>query len=122
MIFLYLGAHPKPSLTRMFDEAGHTIVAAQYSKGMLASSEPCAAVVLHWRSKVDQQAIEEAKAVGVPIMVITSQLAEAYSAGDPLADMYLEEPAAADDIAALLIDMITATSDPRIALSTGTSG
>ena len=57
MTFLYLGAHPTPSLTRMFDEAGHTIVAAQYRKGMLASIDPCAAVVLHWRSKLDQQAI-----------------------------------------------------------------
>ncbi len=102
----YFGPRPKPELTRMMDKAGYRIVHAHYEKGILASVPTCGAVVLHWKSKRDQQVIEEAKAAGLPTMVITAKLADAYAARDPLADLYLEEPARDEDVAVLLIDLI----------------
>jgi len=101
----YFGARPKPSLTRMLNKEGYQVVYARYKKGILASL-PCAALVLHWKSQTDQQLITEAHAAGVPIMVITDKLIDAYSVADPLADLYLEEPASDEDVTALLTDMI----------------
>lgn len=117
MDVLYFGARPNPGLTRMMDKAGHRIVYAHYKKGILASLPGCGAVVLHWKSKRDQQAIEEAKAAGLPAMVITAKLVAAYPAGDPLADLYLEEPARDEDVAALLIDLISVAQHNGVAAS-----
>jgi len=112
---VYFGGRLKPSLTRMLDKEGHTILHARYKKGILASLSTCAAVVLQWKSKKDQRVIEEAQAAGLPVMVITAKLVDAYSAADPLADLYLEEPASDEDVAALLIDMITSERDTSLA-------
>jgi hypothetical protein len=112
---VYFGARPKPSLTRMLDKQGCRLIYARYKKGVLASLPTCAAVVLHWKSHRDQQVIADAQASGLPVMVITTKLVDAYSAADPLADLYLEEPADDEDITALLIDMITAERDTTIA-------
>jgi len=106
MVILYLGARPKPSLTRMLAKEGYTVIYAHHRKGILASLPNCAAVVLHWRSNKDQQVIAEAKLAWMPTMVVTSNLVEAYGAGDPLAELYLEEPAVVEDIFSLLIDLI----------------
>lgn len=104
----YFGARPTHDLIRMMDKAGYGMVHASYEKGILASVPNCGAVVLRWNSKRDQQVLKGAKAAGLPTMVITSKLALAYAAGDPLADLYLEEPARDEDIAALLIDLMNA--------------
>jgi hypothetical protein len=111
MEILYFGARPKPSLTRMLTKAGYTVVYGHHRKGILASFPTCAAVVLHWKSTKDQQVIVEARLARVPSMVVTSNLVEAYGAGDPLAELYLEEPAAAEDIFSLLIDMVDSERD-----------
>ncbi len=100
------GARPKNGLTRMLDKAGHRMIYAQYKKGILDSLSTCGAVVLHWKSKKDQQVIGEAKASGLPVMVVTARLPAAYNAGDPLADLYLEQPASDEEVAAFLIDLI----------------
>lgn len=103
----YFGARRTDDFTRMIEKAGYTIVYARYKKGILASVPSCGAVVLHWKSKRDQQVIQEARAAGVPTMVITSKLSAAYDKGDPLADLYLEQPARDEDVAALLIDLMS---------------
>ncbi len=103
---VYFGARPKPSLTRLLEKAGYRIIYAQYKKGILSSLSNCAAIVLHWKSKKDQQVIQEAKAAGLPVMVITARLTAAYTTGARLADLYLEEPALDEDVAGLLIDLV----------------
>ncbi len=105
---LYFGARPTHDFIRMMDNAGYGIIHARYEKGILASVPNCGAIVLHWNFKKDQQVIKEAKAAGLPAMVITSKLALAYDAGDTLADLYLEKPARDEDVAALLIDLMSA--------------
>jgi hypothetical protein len=112
MNILYCGASPNPSLTQTLDKQGYTIVLGLTRKAILASLSTCDALVLHWKSKSDQQFISRAQAAGLPIMVITDKLVDAYTAS-PLADLYLEEPARDDDIAALLIDMVTSQQSSR---------
>ena len=117
----YFGARPKHYVTRTLGKAGHRIVHARYRKGILASLSTCAAVVLYWKSQRDQEIIEEAKAASLPVMVITANLVDAYTAGDPLADLYLEEPASDEDVAALLIDMIDMEKNAGAAAGSGTN-
>jgi hypothetical protein len=118
MNIFYFGVRPKASLSQMFEQAGFTIVHARYTKGVLGSSSACGAV-LHWKSKRNQPAIEEAKAAGVPILVVTSKLADAIRAGTS-ADLYLEEPASDEEVATLLLDMVTAKPLARaVAAATG---
>jgi hypothetical protein len=108
----YLGRRPKAKLTQILEKAGHRIVHASYKKGILSSVPTCSAIVLHWKSIRDQRIIEEAKFVGIPVLVITAHLAAALQAGEPQADLYVEEPASDDEVATLLIDLMTARQKP----------
>lgn len=111
MDILNLGARPSRSLTQALEKAGHRLVHASYKEGIL-SSVSTVAVVLHWKSTKDQRVIEEAKALSKPVVVITSKLAAALQAGEAEADVYLEQGANPDEVAALLIDLIAATQTP----------
>lgn len=113
MNILYCGAPPNPSLVQALDKEGHTIIHARTRKTILASLSTCTALVLHWKSKKDQQLITQAQAAGLPIMVITAKLVDAYTASDPLADLYLEEPTTDEDVASLLIDMVSSRQSSR---------
>ena len=50
--------------------------------------------------------------MGIPVLVITARLDAAIQAGEPQADLYLEDPASDDEVATLLIDLITAKQNP----------
>jgi hypothetical protein len=115
----YFGARPKISLTQLLDKAELRIIHAHYKKGILASVSTCRAVVLHWKSKRDQRVIEEANAAGIPVVVITANLAAAVEAGEPQADLYLEEPASSEEVASLLLDLITTKQNAHAAVATG---
>jgi hypothetical protein len=108
----YLGHRPKGKLTQILEKAGHRIVHASYKKGILSSVPTCSAIVLHWKSIRDQRIIEEAKSVEIPVLVITAHLAAALLAGEPQADLYVEDPASDDEVAMLLIDLMTAKQKP----------
>jgi hypothetical protein len=108
----YLGHRPTGKLTQILEKAGHRIVHASYKKGILTAVPTSGAIVLHWKSIRDQRIIDEAKSMGIPVLVITARLAAAIQAGEPQADLYLEEPASDDEVAALLIDLITAMQKP----------
>jgi hypothetical protein len=91
-------------------------------KNAFGSVSTCGAVVVHWKSKREQRVIQEAKAAGIPVLVITSKLAAAYQAGKPYADVYLEEPASDDEVATLLIELANVKlEEPRVAASVGVS-
>lgn len=116
------GARPKDSLSRRFEELGGRIIHARCKKHALGSSPTCAAVVVHWKSNRDQRIVQEAKAAGIPVLVITSKLAAAYQAGKPFADVYLEDPVSDDEVATLLIDLATVKSQQsRVAAPVGVS-
>lgn len=107
MDIFYFGAHLQESLFQTLGDAGYQIIQTEYSKGIFGGSSNCGGIVLHWKSKKGQQIIEEAKTAGVPILVITSKLAAAVRAGEPFADLYLEEPASDEEVATMLIEMVT---------------
>jgi hypothetical protein len=111
----YLGRRPTGKLTQTLEKAGHRIVHASYKKGILTAVPACGAIVLHWKSFRDQRVIDEAKSVGIPVLVITARLAAAIQAGEPQANLYLEDPASDDEVATLLIDLITAKPKPATA-------
>ena len=108
----YFGHRPTGKLTQILEKAGHRIVHASYKKGILTGVPTCGAIVLHWKSIRDQRIIAEAKSEGIPILVITGRLAAAIQAGEPQADLYLENPVGDDEVATLLIDLITAKQKP----------
>ena len=103
----YFGSRPDSSLSEAFAKAGCGLVHSQFQPSLLSNETSCVAVVLHWKSMEDQRVIKEAKAIGLPIVVITSKLAAAVSAGEPSADLYLEQPARNEEVATMLIEMIT---------------
>lgn len=100
----------------MFNQAGLKIVHAKYKRGLLESASTCGAVVLHWKSKKDQKVIEEAKAAGIPVLVVTSKLAAAYRAGEPSADVYLELPTNQEELVQLSMDLAN-TREERVCLA-----
>ncbi len=108
MDVLYLGAQPKVGLCRLMDKAGHRIVRARSIKSDAKDISTLGAVVVHWRSKRNQRTIEQAKAAGIPVLVITRSLAAAVEAGDTKAELYLEEPVKNEELCALLVDLMTA--------------
>ncbi len=110
---LYLGARPTEKLSRLLAPSGLRVAHAKYKPGSLASSSAYCAVVLHWKSKTDQRVIVEAKSLGIPVLVITSKLAEAVQAGGPSADLYLEKPASDIEVATFLSDLATKLQEPR---------
>jgi hypothetical protein len=113
----YFGSRPDSSLSEAFAKAGCGVVHSQFQAGLLSNATSCVAVVLHWKSREDQQVIKEAKAIGLPIVVITSNLAAAVSAGEPSADLYLEQPARNEEVATMLIEMITVKRQNRKAFT-----
>jgi hypothetical protein len=107
----YFGASLKASLAQEFCNAGNTLIHLPNTQGLheLQGGAPtCGAVVLEWRSKRDQRIILQAKALGLPVLVITAKLIAAVKAGVPSADLYLEEPAADHEVVATMLDMMTA--------------
>lgn len=104
----YFGARPPISLSRMLGVGGCRIVHVRYTKGVISSEPACRGVVLDWKTMKDQQVIAEAKAAGLPIVVVTAHLANAIQAGSPLADIYLEKPVPPKELSTLLLDMMTA--------------
>ena len=106
----YFGARLRVSLAKSFLAAGHTIIHQPHRQGLQElqrGNSPCA-VVIHWRSTRDQRAIEKAKALGIPVLAITSKLVAATKEA-PFADAYLEVPASDQEIVAFILDMIAAT-------------
>jgi len=118
----YFGASPRQSLCRVLADAGFRVVHLPYTKGVLTNASTCAVVVLHWKSKRSQRVILEAKASGLPVLVITSRLADAVKAGEPLADLYLEKPASNAEMAAHLSGLSTAKRQHRVSAASVEAG
>ncbi len=94
------------------------VIHTRYVRNLLHTEPSCAAVVLHWKSKKDQQVIDEAKQLGIPVLVITAKLAAAFCAGEPFADVYLEAPASNQEVTALISNMVAACNPKDAPLQT----
>lgn len=104
----FFGSRLKASLARAFSNAGLTVEHLPHEQGLreLQCGSPCSAVLLEWRSKRDQRVIEEARALGIPVLALTSKLAAAVLAAVPSADVYLELPCTDQEVLDLALDLI----------------
>jgi hypothetical protein len=114
MDVLYLGGQPTENLSRILLESGYRISHVRSKTALDRFSTYCA-VVLHWNSKADQPLIAKAKTFDVPVLVIAADLIAALQAGEPSADLYLEEPASDLEVSTFLIDMVPVTQKRRAA-------
>jgi DNA-binding response OmpR family regulator len=108
----YFGARLRVSLAQAFHDAGHTLVRVPFAQGLqkLEFGVPnCAAVVLEWRSKRDQRVIALAKALRIPVLVVTAKLNAAVESFGPAADLYLEKPAPNREVVSMMLDLMTTT-------------
>lgn len=103
----------KQQLSALLSKAGHNLTVAEAGKLQQATF---GAVVLDWKSRLDQKSIEAGKTLSLPVIVISSQLLDALDAGEPFADIYLEHPADAKEVVALVIEMVNA---PKLSLAHG---
>jgi hypothetical protein len=120
----YFGARLSVSLAKSFLAAGHAIIHQPYSHGLQELQRgnfSCGAVVIHWRSKRDRHVIEEAKALGIPVLVVTSKLVAAVKTS-PFANAYLEDPASDQEIVAFILDMMAATRPLKRAAAAAGAG
>lgn len=115
MDVLYLGGQPTANLSLILLNSGYRISHVRSKTAILDRSSPYCAVVLHWNSKADQPLIAEAKTLDVPVLVIAADLIAALQAGEPSADLYLEEPASDLEVSTFLIDMVPVTQKHRAA-------
>jgi len=103
------GSRPHDNLSQHFLKEGFRVVYAPYTEGFLSDLPSCSAVVLHWKSAADQEIVAEAKALGMPLVVVTDKLTEVFRVGEPFADLYLETPANNEEIIKFLVDMVPVT-------------
>jgi DNA-binding response OmpR family regulator len=100
-------ATPPRPLSELLRDAGHRLVAQPKSIDLLALHRfRFGAILLDWKSDDDQRILRAANLAGIPVVVISSRVPEAFWADDSLADMYLEKPVEAMDIVDALIEVI----------------
>ncbi len=119
----YFGARLRVSLARAFRDAGHTLIQVPFAEGLqeLEGGAPnCAAVILEWRSKRDQRVIAHAKALRIPILVITAELVAAVQSSGPAADLYLEKPAPNYEVVSMMLDLMTMATHVAAAAAAAT--
>jgi DNA-binding response OmpR family regulator len=106
----YIGCRLKVSLLKAFSDAGLTVTRLSNEQGLqeLQRGSPCSTVLLEWRSKRNQIVIKEAYARRIPVLVLTSRLADAVLAAEPSADVYLERPCPDQEVVSLALDLIHA--------------
>ncbi len=117
----YFGSRLRASLAQAFANAGLLVTRLPYEQGLheLQRGAPCSTVLLEWRSSRDQRVIEEAKALDIPVLVVTSNLAAAVLAAVPSADLYLELPCADQEVIDLALDLIGDRPLKRFAAAVG---
>lgn len=100
----------------ILEEAGHKVTSCDSVKEAVGELNRHAydAVVTDWRLGEESglAVVQAARATpGVPVVVVSGYMAEAFQAAKPLADIYLEKPADARE----LVQILNALLDARLA-------
>jgi len=89
----------------LLKQLGHRLIAAG-SYAAIADQEQCAAIVLDWYSDEDSVILGAAQRAAVPSVVISRSIVAAFQAGEPFADLYLEEPVDPLELATALLELL----------------
>ena len=107
---LYFGREAlEQRASELLQKLGHRLIAAE-SAAQAADPAQCSAVVLDWHSPEDSFVITAARQAAVPSVVISSSIVEAFRAGEPFADLYLEEPVDPQELATALVELLSVPS------------
>jgi hypothetical protein len=104
---MYFGGTPhSQALLGLLHDAGYKLLAFNsYGISTLLDLH-CQAVLVDWNSPCDQSSIRAAKREAIPVVVVSRRVSEAFWADKVLADIYLEQPVDAAEIASALLRAI----------------
>ena len=89
----------------LLKQLGHKLIAPG-SCAAIGDPEQCAAVVLDWYCDEDSAILGAAQRAAVPSLVISRSIVAAFQAGEPFADLYLEEPVDSLELATALLELL----------------
>jgi DNA-binding response OmpR family regulator len=99
----------KKDACELLKNAGYRFVEANVAGFQEQLTMPSySAAVVDWNSQNDKAIIRAAKEICVPVIVISNRIVAAFEAGEPHADLYLEKPISAQELATFLIEMVKA--------------
>jgi hypothetical protein len=103
----YFGDTPlNQPIVALLHNAGHNLHAfGIYSLSTLHDLR-CHAVLVDWKSPLDQAMVRAAKQEAIPVVVVSRCVSEAFWADRVLADIYLEKPVDAVEIVSALLEAI----------------
>jgi len=88
-------------------KAGYSALLQTPREALQKTAPEVAAAILDWEAnrKESRRILGLLKSAGLPVVVITSHVAEAYG-GEPFADLYLEKPTTAQVLATLILELL----------------
>ncbi len=96
--------------TAIFQAAGHKSERSSTAEDAVVrlNDEPFDAVITAWRlgGGTGAPVVAAAKAKGVPVIVVSAYIAEAYHGAKPHADLYLEKPVKPEEIVVAAEDLV----------------
>ncbi len=108
---LYVGRHSRFSsaVARLVGVAGYRLAICRSHDALQElRKQSCGAMVLSFVSgRPTLELAQRAKELGIPVIVITSRLAEAFRAFESVAHVFLEQPASVYEVAILASELAT---------------
>jgi DNA-binding NtrC family response regulator len=95
----------------ILEAAGHTVTASTSAHDAMEKlkNNVFDAVVTDWRlGDANGRAVVEAakSASGMPVVVVSGYVAEAFQAAEPLADLYLEKPVNPEELVTIVNELL----------------
>jgi len=95
----------------ILEAAGHTVTASTSAHDAMEKlkNDVFDAVVTDWRlGDANGRAVVEAakSASGMPVVVVSGYVAEAFQAAEPLADLYLEKPVNPEELVTIVNELL----------------
>jgi DNA-binding response OmpR family regulator len=104
---MYFGGTPlNQALLGLLHDAGYKLLEFTADGLSRLGDSRFQAVLVDWNSLSDQAVVRAAKREGIPVVVMSHRVSEAFWPDKVIADIYLEKPVDAADIASALLEAI----------------